>query len=99
MLAKVLMGWYGLNSNDRKKLDAIEVQHISNEARIKAVVTAFLRGEGHYQPSWRRLIHGVHCAGGTDVAEMIKANAEPQQGEWVSVWKERQLNLHMMYVP
>ena len=85
-LAQWLLDWYGLNSEeDQKKLDAIEVQHISNEARLQAVVAAFLRGEGLNQPSWRMLIHRLHCAGETDVAEKIKANAEPHQGEWVSV--------------
>ena len=73
------MGWY--TSIDRKKLDAIERQHTSDDARLKAVVEAFLLGEGHYQPSWRMLIHRLHTAGETSVAEKIKTNAEPQQGE------------------
>ena len=63
------------------KLDAIERQRTSDDARLKAVVEAFLLGEGHYQPSWRRLIHALHWAGETSVAEKIKTNAEPQQGE------------------
>jgi hypothetical protein len=83
-LAEELLGWYDLElSDDRKKLDAIEHQHVSAEARLKAVVEAFLLGEGPYQPSWRMLIHRLHWAGETDVAEKIKTNAEPQQGEWV----------------
>ena len=83
-VAKGLMGWDDyLGDEDRKKLDAIERQHISNNTRLKPVVEAFLLGEGHHQPSWRRLIHRLHKAGETSVAEKIKTNAEPQQGEWV----------------
>ena len=83
-LAKVLLGWYDFRSDDRKKLDAIEREHRSDEARLKAVVEALLLGEGFYQPSWRRLIHGLHMAEQSHVAEKIKTNAEPHQGGWVS---------------
>ena len=83
-LAKWLMGWYDYEGSDgRKKLDAIERQYTSNNACLKAVVEAFLLGEGDYRPSWRMLIHQLHRAGETSVAEKIKTNAEPQQGEWV----------------
>jgi hypothetical protein len=83
-LAKELMGWYDYKGSEgRKKLDAMERQHISDEARLKAVVEAFLLGEGDHQPSWRMLIHRLHQAGETHVAEKIKTNAEPHQGEWV----------------
>ena len=83
---KELAGWLmGLDefegNDDRKKLNAIKHQHVSDDARLKAVVEAFLLGEGHYQPSWRMLIHQLHVAGETRVAEKIKTNAEPQQGE------------------
>ena len=89
-LAKKLLGWYDLYySDDRKKLDAIRHQHVSDEACLKAVVEAFLLGEGRYQPSWRRLIHQLHEAEQSHVAEKIKANAEPHQGEWVLVWRGR----------
>ena len=82
-MAKELMGWDDWSDEDRKKLDAIERQHTSNNACLKAVVEAFLLGEGRYQPTWRRLIHALHEAGETSVAEKIKTNAEPQQGKWV----------------
>ena len=65
------------------KLDAIRRQHVSDEACLKAVVEAFLLGEGEYQPSWRMLIHVLHKAGESHLAEKIKTNAGPQQGEWV----------------
>jgi hypothetical protein len=81
-LAGELLGWYDSDSDDRKKLDAIEHQHVSDEARRKAVVEAFLLGEGYYQPSWRMLIHALHQAQQSHVAEKIKTNAEPHQGEW-----------------
>ena len=73
------MGWFG--SEDQKKLDAIERQHTSDDARLKAVVEAFLLGEGLHRPSWRMLIHQLHRDGEISVAEKIKTNAEPQQGE------------------
>ena len=77
------MGWYDWNKKGKEKLDAIKRQHVSDEACLKAVVEAFLLGEGSYQPSWRRLIHALHnCkAGESHLAEKIKTNAEPQQGE------------------
>ena len=74
------MGWYG---KYKEKLDAIQRQHISDEACLKAVVEAFLLGEGRYQPSWRSVIHSLHEAGESHLAEKIKTNAEPHQGEWV----------------
>ena len=88
-LAEELLRWYDFRSNDRKKLDAIEHEHISDEACLKAVVEAFLLGEGAYQPSWRRLIHLLHCVEQSHVAEKIKTNAELHQGGWVSVCSGR----------
>ena len=80
------MDWYDIEGSvGRKKLGAIQRQHVSNEARLKAVVEAFLLGEGYYQPSWRRVIHQLHKAGESPLAEKIKTNAEPQQGEWVCI--------------
>ena len=75
-LAWRLMGWY-----DSEKLDAIQRQRTSDDARLKAVVEAFLLGEGRYRPSWRMLIHRLHEVRETSVAEKIRTNAEPQQGE------------------
>ena len=78
------MGWADYEGSDgRKKLDAIEHQHTSDEARLKALVEAFLLGEGRHRPSWRMLIHTLHWMEEGSLAEKIKANAEPQQGEWV----------------
>ena len=88
-LARWLLCWYDSISEHRKKLDAIECENVSDEAQLQAVVAAFLRGKGRYQPSWRMLIHRLHCAGETNVAENIKTNAEPHQGEWVLVWNGR----------
>ena len=83
-LAEELMGWYGSDERN-KKLDAFKYHHTSDDARLQAVVEAFLLGEGLYQPSWRMLIHRLYKAGETNMAEKIKTNAEPQQGEWVLV--------------
>ena len=78
------MDWYDYPGTEgRKKLDAIKRQHTSDDARLKAVMEAFLLGEGRHQPSWRMLIHRLYKAGETHAAEMIKTNAEPHQGEWV----------------
>ena len=78
------MGWGDYQGTEgREKLDAIQRQHISHDACLKAVVEAFLLGEGHYQPSWRRLIHALHEAEQSHLAEKIKTNAEPHQGEYV----------------
>jgi hypothetical protein len=84
-----LMGWSDFFSKDQKKLDAIEHQHISDEACLKAVVEAFLLGEGKHQPSWRMLIHALHKTEQSHLAETIKTSAEPQQGERVSVFRRR----------
>ena len=104
-LAGELMGWRDYRSDGRKKLDAIECQHISDEACLKAVVEAFLLGEGRYQPSWRRLIHQLHKAEETSIAEKIKTNAELQRGERV-YFDESLSSVHVcgrqsesMYVP
>jgi hypothetical protein len=78
-LAKGLMGWSDWRSEDQKKLDAIKHQHTTDEARLKAVVEAFLLQGEH--PSWRMLIHALYKAEESRLAEKIKTNAEPQQGE------------------
>ena len=77
------MGWYEIIDSDKKKLDAIQRQHVSDEACLKALLEAFLLGKGPYQPSWRRVIHALHEAGESHLAEKIKASAEPVQGECV----------------
>ena len=82
-LAEELMGWLDYEgSGDKKKLDAIEQQYVSDEARLKAVVEAFLQGE---HPSWRRLIHALYRANENRLAGMIKTNAESCEGdhEWI----------------
>ena len=99
-LAEQLMGWIDYKGSEgERKLDAIERHHVADDVRLRAVVEAFLLGEGRHQPSWRMLIHQLHRAEETDVAEKIKTNAEPHQGEWVSVWRGRRLSSHIMYAP
>ena len=84
MLGVKLMDWFEFTGGPcHKKLDAIQRQHVSDEAHLKALLEAFLLGEGYYQPSWRRVIHALHWAGESHLAEKIKANAEPVQGECV----------------
>ena len=63
-------------------LDKIQEQHGSDkEACLKALIEAFLRWEGGYQPSWRRMIHSLHKAGETHIARDIMTFAEPVEGE------------------
>ena len=75
----MLGSWLGLYD----KLDDIQCQYVSDEACLKAVVEEFLL---RYQPSWRRVIHALHGAGESHLAEKIKANAEPHQGVYVCMW-------------
>ena len=73
--------WLGVHA----QLNDIQRQHGSGEARLKAVVKAFLLGEGLYQPSWRGVIHALHRANESHLADQIKSYAEPVQGECVWV--------------
>ena len=81
------MGWFDRDwdKDGQMKLHAIQRQHVSDEACLKALVETFLLGEGKRQPSWRRLIHSLHGVGESQLAEKIKTNAEPCQGEWVEM--------------
>ena len=69
------------------KLEDMRHQYDSDEARLKAVIEAFLLGEGRYQPSWRAVIHALHKAGESQVAHDIESYAEAVQGEceWVII--------------
>ena len=72
--------WLGVDS----KQNSIQRQHGSDEeACLTAVIEAFLRGEGLYQPSWRRVIHALYEAGETSIAQDIMSYAEPVEGERV----------------
>ena len=74
----------GHSPSTRDKLVAIHRQHESDkEACLKAVIEAFLRGEGVLQPSWRRVIGSLYKAGENHIAHDIIAYAEPVQGECV----------------
>jgi hypothetical protein len=89
-LARWLLDLADFRSDEElEKITAIEREHVSNEACLKFVVESFLLGEGRYHPSWRMLIHRLYWEGESNLAEKIKTNAEPQQGEWVSVWRGR----------
>ena len=79
-LGEKLMGWYSWDNEDQKHLHAIRCGHGSDEARIKAMVETFVLGRGKYQPSWRRIIHALHQAYESHLAEQIKAYAEPIPG-------------------
>ena len=82
--SKLFGGWL-LLLRDESKLDAIHRQHgPCEETCLKAVIEAFLRGEG-YQPSWRRVIHALYKAGENLIAHDIIAYAEPVEGEYENV--------------
>ena len=82
---KTVRRWRGLGQLlvEYSKLDAIQHQHVSDEACLKAVLEIFLLGEGIRQPSWRSVIHALFKLDESYLAEKIKTNAEPHQGEWV----------------
>ena len=65
--------------SEQSKLDAIRRQHVSDEARLKAVVEDFLSG-WHGQQSWRRLTWYLYQANESQLAERIRSFAEPVQG-------------------
>ena len=60
------------------QLDAIQKKYTANEDRPQAVVHQWLAGG---QPSWRRLVWSLDCAGDTIVADPIRGFAEPPRGE------------------
>ena len=64
------------------KLNDIERQHSSDEARLKAVVESFLLGEGLYKPTWRRVIHALHMVDEIPAARDIITYAGASEGEW-----------------
>ena len=61
---------------------AIQRQHVSDEACLKAVIEDFLSGEGTciYKPSWRRVIWSLYKANEIQLAEHIRSFAEPVKG-------------------
>ena len=63
-------------------LDAIQRQHVSDEACLKAVIEGFLSGkERRYKrPSWRAVIWSLYQAYEIQLAEHIRTYAEPVQG-------------------
>ena len=66
------------------KLNAIHHQHGSDrEACLKEVIKAFLSREGHYEPSWRAVIHALYKARENHIAYNITAYAEPVKGKCV----------------
>ena len=64
-----------------KKMNEIERQHVSIEARLKAVVETFLHGEGLYQPSWRAVIHALYDSNQYQYVHDIKSYAEAVEGQ------------------
>ena len=86
---KAVKRWRRLGSllGLESKVGDIKHQHDSDEARLKAVIEAFLLGEGLYQPSWRRVIDALHWAGESQVAHDIESYAEAVRGEceWVII--------------
>ena len=78
---EMLLGHY----TKRDLLDEIEHQHVSTEARLKAVVELFLLGKGLFQPSWRAVIHALHWSNQYQYVPGIKSYAEAVDGkcEWV----------------
>ena len=57
----------------------------STDNSIKDTVERFLRGEGHYQPSWRAVIFTLDGAGEAHLANHIRSYRESVQGVYVCV--------------
>ena len=68
------------------KLNAIEHEFDSDEARLKVVIESFLLGEGIYQLTWRSLIHALHKADEIAVARDILTCAESVEGEYGRIY-------------
>ena len=62
------------------ELDAIQRQHISDEACLKAVIEGFLSDKGCYKPSWRAVIWSLYEANEIQLAEHSRSFAEPVKG-------------------
>ena len=52
---------------------------------VKDAVQWFLRGAGHFKPSWRAIIFALDGAGETHLANGIRSYGEPVQGVCVCV--------------
>ena len=64
----------------RPGLDAIQHQHVSDEACLKALIEGFLSGQGRYKLSWRAVIWSLYEANEIQLAEHIRSFAEPVKG-------------------
>ena len=76
-----LGGWLFLCSSDSEELNAILRENTTDQDRLRAAVELWLKGEGHYPPSWRSLIYSLDNAGELTVADPIRGFAEPPRGE------------------
>ena len=75
---------YSMRSSE---LDAIQCQHVSGEACLKAVIEDFLSGKGrlYKQPSWRAVIWSLYRANEIQLVEHIRSYAEPVQGSYEEI--------------
>ena len=58
--------------------DWLGVRHGSSS--LKEAVERFLKGQGHFQPSWRAIIFALDGADESGVANRIRSYGEPVQG-------------------
>ena len=85
-VVKNVRSWYTLGEHicyySSSNLDAIQNQHVSDEACLKAVIEGFLSGKGdcYQQPTWRAVIWSLYEANEIQLAEHIRSFAEPVQG-------------------
>ena len=64
-------------------LGYIELQHVSGEACLKAVIEDFLNGKSRYRPpSWRAVIWSLYKANEIQLADNIRSFAKPVQGRY-----------------
>ena len=61
---------------------AIDAYYTSSISSLKEAVDEFLKGQGHFQPSWRAVIFALDVAQETPVANHIRSYGEPVQGSY-----------------
>ena len=74
------LGQHILHPIISSRLDAIQRQHVSDEACLRAVIEDFLSGNSLYKPSWRAVIWFLYKANEIQLVEHIRSFAEPVKG-------------------
>ena len=74
---------------------AIDAYYTSSISSLKEAVEKFLKGHGHFQPSWRAVIFALDVAEETPVANhIIRSYGEPVQGRYTYM---HQVKMHVYH--